>query len=288
MNPSGATGMMPIEDRGSGSWSFVLPLALGFSLLATAGGCVREGAVWYLEPPELRQAQRDVQRSMDRIDNAVQAASLTLAEVGLTGPEAQDALDYLVTLHPAVASSHATDATGHVVAIAPLTYQATVGIDFGDTPDVRRVVKESTPAMSPVIRSPHGPYAVAVRWPILDEDGACVGSVGVMLRYAALLEHVLQPIYAVSAYDAFVLQLDGLVLFDRDPNERGRNIFEDDLYRTFPEFIDLVRGMIAAPEGRGNARFLSTGHHSIRPQSFVWTTVSLHDTAWRVILSRDG
>lgn len=274
--------------RNGAAWAAAVRLAAAFGLLsACAAGCVREGAVWYFEPPELRQAQREIHRALTRIDDAVEAAATTIAETGGAGAEAQEALDYLVSVHPAIASAHVTDGAGGVLAIAPRTYQATVGAGLGDAPDLRQVLREGRPVLSPVSRSPHGPYAVALRRPVPGAGEGVAGSVGVLLRYAALLELILQPIYGTSPFDAFVLQLDGLVLFDRDPNERGRNVFEDDFYRTFPEFVALAREIVANPEGRGTARFLTTGHHSIRPQSFVWTTVSLHDTAWRVVLSRD-
>jgi hypothetical protein len=256
-------------------------------LLAPMSGCVREGAAWYFEPPELRQAERVVMDRLQAIDATVQAAAEDLAASGVAGPAVQAVLDRLTEADPAIASSHLLDANGRAVGIAPLSYQPTARVELGGLPHVRQVLDGKTPVLSPVVQSPQGPYAIALHWPVLGPNGTLLGCVGVQLRYVAMLEQVLQPIYSVSPFDAFILQLDGRILFDRDPNERGRNVFEDDFYRTFPEFVAVAHDMVASPEGRANARFLSTGHHSIRPQSFVWSTVALHGTEWRVVLSRD-
>lgn len=266
---------------------------LGFVLCAVAGmllgsGCVHEGAAWYFEPPELRVAQRDVQHLLDTIDQSVAGAAKQLADAPLDDAAAHALLESLTAYHAAIAAGSIVDASGKLLAIAPEAIEAAIGADLSQAPHVVALANTKTPVLTPVIQTPQGSFGVALRWPILAPDGAYRGSVGVTLRYAALLEMTLHPIYSESTYDAWVIQTDGQVLFDRDPNERGRCIFKDDFYRSFPDFVSLAHEIAAKDEGRGTARFLTTGHHSIRPQAYVWSTVGLHDTEWRVVIGRDA
>lgn len=265
----------------------------GLRLLALGGlfagsGCVHEGAAWYFEPSELRLAERDIQRELTEIDGRVAEAAHQLTTLPLAEAEAQAVLDSLAGTNGIIASGSIVDASGKMLAIAPATYQATLGTDLSQLPHVTALAETKAPVLTPVMAMPQGTFGVALRWPILAEDGSFLGSVGVSLRYAALLEQVLHPIYSDSLYDAWVIQTDGQVLFDRDPNERGRCIFKDGFYRSFPDFVTLAHEIATKKEGRGTARFLTTGHHSIRPQAYVWSTVGLHGTEWRVVLGRDA
>jgi hypothetical protein len=262
-------------------WVAVVAVLLG-------SGCVHEGAAWYFEPSELRLAERDIQRELDALNDQVADAAKALADMPLAEAGAQAVLDGLAGSNGIIAAGSIVDASGKMLAIAPATYQATLGTDLSKLPHVVALAETKAPVLTPVIPTPQGSFAVALRWPILAEDGSFLGSVGVSVRYAALLEQVLHPIYSDSLYDAWVIQTDGQVLFDRDPNERGRCIFKDGFYRSFPDFVTLAHEIATKKEGRGSARFLTTGHHSIRPQAYVWSTVGLHGTEWRVVLGRDA
>jgi branched-chain amino acid transport system substrate-binding protein len=261
---------------------------VAFAGLVLGSGCVHEGAAWYFEPSELRLAERDIQRELDALNDQVADAAKALADMPLAEAGAQAVLDGLAGSNGIIAAGSIVDSSGKMLAIAPATYQATLGTDLSKLPHIVAMAEAKTPALTPVIPTPQGSFAVALQWPILAEDGSFLGSVGVSLRYAALLEQVLHPIYSDSLYDAWVIQTDGQVLFDRDPNERGRCIFKDGFYRSFPDFVTLAHEIATKKEGRGTARFLTTGHHSIRPQAYVWSTVGLHGTEWRVVLGRDA
>lgn len=258
------------------------------AIVLLGSGCVHEGAAWYFEPPELRVAERDVQHVLDAIDQSVAKAAQQLADAPLDDAAAHAVLESLTAFHVAIAAGSIVDASGKLLAIAPEAFDAAIGADLSQAPHVMALAETKSPVLTPVIQTPQGSFGVALRWPILGGDGTYRGSVGVTLRYAALLEMTLHPIYSESTYDAWVIQTDGQVLFDRDPNERGRCIFKDDFYRSFPDFVSLAHEIAEKPEGRGTARFLTTGHHSIRPQAYVWSTVKLHGTEWRLVIGRDA
>jgi len=82
------------------------------------------------------------------------------------------------------------------------------------------------------------------------------------------------------------MQKDGLIIYDPDPDQVGRNIFSDELFRPFQELISFSRTVSMEKEGTGSYDFYTKG---LRDQTVVkkyaaWNTVSLYGTEWRIIV----
>jgi hypothetical protein len=81
------------------------------------------------------------------------------------------------------------------------------------------------------------------------------------------------------------MQRDGHILYDFDPEEIGRNLFTDPHYLDYAESFLAASGI--AEKEKGTARFEFSANDvktSVTNQVF-WTTASLLDMEWRIVLT---
>ena len=85
---------------------------------------------------------------------------------------------------------------------------------------------------------------------------------------------------------AWAMQTDGLILYDPDPEEVGRNLFQDPLYKPYVQLLSLGERIASERSGSGVYEFLGPGLTDPVVKSASWATVGLHGTEWRLVVVR--
>ena len=237
-------------------------------------------------PLVLVTLQSAIQTVLDRIDTDLAAAAENLAHTGLESAETRAILNELCDNHQYVIDCCTVDQHGTMIAMEPETYQESEGINIGDQEHVIRLRETQEPVLSLAFRAVEGFDAAALQWPIFAPDGELSGSVSMLIRPQSLLATLIAPEVQGFPIDVWVMQTDGLILYDPDEEEIGRNLFTDPLYQPFPELLSLGAKITANASGTGSYTFLGRGMSTPVEKSASWVTVGLHGTDWRVVVTQ--
>jgi hypothetical protein len=220
--------------------------------------------------------QQAVQSKLDSFDADLSGAASSLAQTGLSGPGARQILNGLCTKYPFLIDCLAVDAAGKVTAAAPEAYLKYEGTDL-KTQDIKKAT------LSTVFKAIEGMDAVSLMRPILSEKGEYLGIVSALFKPETLLAGIVGPLLIATNVEVNVTQLDGLNIFDSQGNDIGVNFITDPALLPYKDLITLNTRIAAEESGTGSYTYLShTTEVPVKKQA-SWSSVKLHDTAWRLI-----
>ena len=235
--------------------------------------------------PILLKLQGAVQAVLDRVDADLAAAAANLTEAGLTSPDTRAILNNLCEQHAYVVDCATIDRNGTMLVVEPGAYHEFEGSDISQQEQIIRLRQTGQPVLSQTFRAVEGFNAVDLQWPVFSPDGELVGSVSMLIRPESFLSVLIEPEVQGSSIDAWVMQLDGLILYDPDEDEIGRNLFTDPLYQPFPQLLTMGREIAANEAGTGAYEFFGTGMSAPVKKAASWCSVGLYDTEWRLVVT---
>ncbi|MEJ2696207.1 MAG: cache domain-containing protein [Candidatus Sulfobium sp.] len=239
-------------------------------------------------PPFLLEMEKEVTSALERMNRDVAAAAEAVSKEGLEGPRVRRILKDLCSSHPYAVDCSAVDPEGTMVVVEPEKYAEFEGSDIGSQEQIIRLHKSKKPVLGTVIRSVEGFDAVDFEYPIFSPGGGFAGSVSMLIRPEMLLESAASSVVQGMPVDVWVMQKDGRILYDPDKEEVGRMLFEDPIYKPFPQLLALGRLIAGKRKGTGSYEFLGRGLKRPVRKDAYWTTVGLGDTEWRVVLTHAG
>ncbi|MBN1455803.1 MAG: hypothetical protein JW945_06110 [Methanomicrobia archaeon] len=237
-------------------------------------------------PLVLLTLQAAIQTVLDRMDTDLATAAEQLARTGLESDETRVILNELCEKHLYVIDCCTVDQTGTILVVEPDAYQESEGRDISDQKHVIQLHETQKPVLSRAFRAVEGFDAAALQWPVFAPDGELSGSASMLIRPESLLATVIAPAVQGFPVDLWVMQPDGLILYDPDREEIGRNLFTDPLYQPYPELLALGTEIAANTSGSGSYTFLGRGMSAPVEKSASWVTVGLHGTDWRVVATQ--
>ncbi|WNB75578.1 protein kinase domain-containing protein [Methylomonas koyamae] len=190
-------------------------------------------------------------------------------------------LDSLLSRLPHLTSVAATRAPGTIVAVAPAQYRQAIGSDTSQLEHNRLTLQTAAPALSRVYPAPEGYQAITLVVPV-KIGTAVAGFISGRFKAAELLGALLAPELQTANRTIWVIQDDGLILFDTDSDEIGLNLFREERYAELPELRDLARHISAQDAGVGY--YQNPAAYSGRR---IASWVSLHPIAnreWKVVV----
>lgn len=261
-----------------------------FSLLLCAG-CLQEQ-----RPPEtpvtrhgamlqhLTNVTTATQVSLDDLDTTVSRAATLLGATGLTGEDADAVLAIVAGSHPAVTNVITYDTGGTVLSAEPARTKAIIGRNLIDHETVVTALATEKPLMSDLITLAEGGEGAVIAYPVFSADGTFIGVVSMAFSPDALVRPVMDEEMGLAPYTYMVAQTNGVVLYDPDPGEIGRDTFTDPLFADFPEIIELARQYSVNRTGYATYSFFSSGSGKVVAKETFWDTAGLHGTGWRVLV----
>ena len=245
-----------------------------------AGGRAESG-----QPPILVKLHQQFTASLHKLDTDLAQTATRLSALGLTGSAARQLLLKLCADNPAVVDCATVDLAGRVVTLEPASFKQFEGVDISQQEQVWRLHRTKKPVLSNAIRAVEGFDAVDLEHPVFSPQGKFLGSVSMLIKPEALLPAVIAPAVQGLPVEAWVIQRDGRILYAPNPEMIGRNVFHDSLCGPAPQFHSLAREIAAKKSGSGIYHCRPQGLQTeVKKQAF-WTTVDLHRTAWRLLVT---
>lgn len=222
-----------------------------------------------------------------RIDSGLSNAAAKLSQEGIEKNSARDILTNLYKKVPYVIDCSVLDASGKMVVVEPKDYASVEGNDVSEQEHVIKLHETEKPVFSNTFLAVEGFSAVDFEYPVFSAEKGLVGSVSALVRSEALLAGVTAPIIEGKSVHVWVMQLDGLVLYDSDRDQIGKNVFSDPLYKPFPTLVSLCERMLKEKSGSGSYNFINRASGKPVVKNAVWVTVGLYDNEWRVVAVKE-
>ena len=204
------------------------------------------------------------------------------AELPLAGPEMDEVLGRLAAQSDVI-DVLTFDGEGVVQAVKPDRYRNLIATSIISQEQTDLLRDRYEPLLSNVFTAVEGKQAITLQYPI-HQAGAYAGTLSLLINHQALFDRASQSTLAGSKYKMTLQQLDGVVLWDSDPSQIGRNVLSDPEFENYPDLQRLVREVIASEEGSGHYLFRSSDSAEAVRKDCTWTTVRHAGAEWRLAL----
>jgi polar amino acid transport system substrate-binding protein len=238
-------------------------------------------------PFKLLQIQADVQGSLNDMDSDVANASRNLSATGPEGAADRGVLRKLLETNSNLAEAVTVSKDGKIIVAECKGCEGGEGADISSQEHIANILKTRTPVLSEEFLTVEGYNATALVYPVFSSQSEFLGAISAPFESDKLLDALVAPKLNGTNYSFWVMQLDGLITYDRDASQIGKNLFEDPLYKPFPSLLALGEKMIAERSGHGSYSFQFTeGNKTVVTKEVYWTTAGLYGREWRLSITR--
>jgi polar amino acid transport system substrate-binding protein len=246
-------------------------------------------------PFKLLQIQADAQGRLNDMDSDVANASQNLSVTGLEGSGAREVLSRLLESNPNLFKAVTVSEEGIILVAECKDCQGGEGEDISSQEHIAHILKAKTPALSGEFLTVEGYNATAIAYPIFSPEGEFQGGISTTFEPDNMLNALVAPGLNETnynnnynfSYSFWAMQPDGLIIYDKDASQIGKNLFEDPLYQPFQSLLALGEKMVAERSGHGSYSFQVTeGDKTIVTKDVYWTTAGLHGRDWRLAITR--
>ena len=253
-------------------------LIIGMAVIVTATAFATEISDLM---PVLRQVKQNINSTLLEIDKDLKAAAKELSATDLKGDAARKILINLCKFRPYVVDCSIIDANGIKITIEPAEYKQYEGANRSDQPFAILLLKTRKPVMSDVYHSAEGMHAISIGYPIISDKGELLGAVRMLIKH----ELFLKPLAEGKLCKIWIMQPNGLIIYDPDPEQVGKNIFTDPLFKNFEDLASFSRTVALSNSGAGSYDFYANGleDKTLVKKVAVWDTAGLYGTEWRVV-----
>lgn len=178
------------------------------------------------------------------------------------------------------------DEKGRMRCIEPGDYVNFEGSDISSQAHVISMMKHHEPVFSSGFPAVEGFRAVVIAYPVYDRHHDFKGSLNILIRPELMLRSLLKEVKIPADYELWVMQPDGMIIYDDDPQEIGKNLFLDPAYSGYDSLLKLGRRIGEEARGQGDYVYKERGDGEKAVKSANWDTVSLYGRDWRVVLAR--
>ncbi len=252
------------------------------TLIAANVFCMDIGAMM----PPLEKAKESITAAFTSIDNGLSIAAGKLSSVDLKSGDARKILRELCKNRDYLVDCAIIDTAGRMIVVEPAEYSKYEGSDISKQAHITALLKDKKPVLSGVFRSVEGIKVIDFNYPIFSDKGKFLGSVSMLVEQDALSGDIIMPLVKDLSCKAWVMQKNGLIIYDPDPDQIGRNIFTDAFFQPFEDLISFSKTVAIAKNGAGSYDFYAKGmdDKTVVKKYAVWDTVSLYGTEWRIIV----
>lgn len=256
----------------------VLYLVSCFLLTAPAGAM---GAPPHL--PGIVDLRAEIAAELNSIDSDLADAAQRLSTVGLHDGSAPILLN-IYNRHASIVDAATIDPDGYLITIQPGRYKSSEGQRINEQPHFMEVVRTGRPVLSGIFKTVEGFYAASIIYPVRNLKKQTIGYVSVVFKPDALMAAIIKPY--TSSVEAFALQADGRIIYDKDIYQIGRMTFADPAYQKYPDLLRLAARITQEASGAGTYTYPVGYSNTPVRKTTEWTTVSLHGVEWRFAVSQ--
>jgi len=262
---------------------------------------VAEGEIVKQEKQQVERALADVTRiSNQNLTAANQVAASILGninEIRMGMQQAADSLrsnaelaassdllESLLQRYPRAESFATTRAPGAVVAVAPANYRQALGADTSQLEHNRMALERGVPILSRIYQAPEGFAAVTLVVPV--KQGKTIpGFISLRIKPVDFLGGLLAADTQTEQRSVWVVQDDGLLLYDTDPREIGLNLFREERFKQIPELRQLAEKIAEQDAGVGFYQSQPAGQDQPSRQIAAWVSLRpAENRGWKVVV----
>jgi serine/threonine protein kinase len=229
-------------------------------------------------------------RLADNITNAIDAIRDSLEQladsVSFPGNAAAmtSQLESLRVRYPGVESFAAALAPGKIFAVAPVQYASAIDADTSQFEHNRLATTLGKPVLSRLHQTPEGFEAITLVVPV--KRGKTIpGFISARLKAAEFLGRLLSTDIRTAAKTVWVIQDDGLILYDTHPAEIGENLFREERFVAIPELRRLAGEIARQKTGVGYYRGSDPATGAVLSRIASWETLRpAENQRWRVVV----
>lgn len=243
----------------------------------------------------LLQIQADVQGNLNDLDLDVANAAQNLSTTGLEGTAAREVLRKLLETNSNLIEAVTFGKEGRIVIAEGKGSEGAEGADISSQEHIAHVLMTKTPTLSKQFLLVEGYNGTALVYPVFSPQGEFIGGISAIIEQDKLLNALVAPQLHfnistrsnITDYSFWAMDLDGLIAYDRDESQIGKNLFEDPLYEPYPSLIDLGHRIAAERSGHGYYSFQVTeGNKKVVTKESYWTTAGLHGRELRLVVTK--
>jgi len=264
-------------------YAVLVPLAALFAVIPAGSYAAEKG-----DPlSAILKMQAKVNLELARMDAETASAARQIQATGQSEENIRKILRKLAKSIGYCVDASFVDAAGVMKIVEPQEYRKFEGADISKQTQVIKLRKDLTPVMGDVFMSAEGFYAAAIEYPVFSGSGKLLGSVSMMFVPEKFFASVLSREEKAerSGIHVWVMQTDGRDLYDDNKGDIGSNIITGEAYKQFPTVTDFARKVAAEQSGVGSYDFYDIGTRDVVKKKAAWTTVGIHGTQWRLILT---
>lgn len=228
---------------------------------------------------------KDLQNRLDQIDGSLaEIIGNNKSDVDKEGG-IRKLLSSVINENPDLVDASYVDDKGILRQIEPSDYKNLENADISTRDHVVAMLKNRNPVFSGGFSSIEGFLAVDLARPLFDGKKNFVGSISAFIRPELLIDPILKKSVTPPDYELWIMQTDGMIIFDQDREEIGRMLFSDPMYADYASLLELGKKIASEPTGKGSYIFLAPGAKEKVIKNIVWQSVRLHGREWRVVLA---
>lgn len=230
--------------------------------------------------PTVSELANKISAELGQMDSELAQAAKELANTGLSGEATTTILSHLYRDHSSIVAASTINPDAQLVQIFPSRYSYSQGQSISDQAQWPIMKSTQQPILSGMFKTVEGFYATSLAYPILSSQGELIGFVSLVFKPDVLMRNIITPLVTgLSSVEVLAIQQDGRVIYDRDIMQIGKMTFSDPVYQSSPSLLELANRMTLEASGTGTYTF------PVKKVS-EWTTVGLHGTEWRLIVSQ--
>jgi len=195
-----------------------------------------------------------------------------------------DLLESLLQRYPRAEGFAMTRAPGTVVAVVPAKYRQALGADTSQLEHNRMTLERGVPILSRIYQAPEGFAAVTLVVPV--KQGKTIpGFISLRIKPVDFLGGLLAVDTQTEQRSVWVVQDDGLLLYDTDPREIGLNLFREERFKQIPELRQLAEKIAEQDAGVGFYQSQPAGQDQPSRQIAAWVSLRpAENRGWKVVV----
>jgi hypothetical protein len=240
-------------------------------------------------PPQLKLSLKrfvpDLQKRLDRIDGSL-AAQIKKSNIDVSKEQTvRKLLNTILDENPDVVEASFVTTEGILRYIEPRDYKNFENSNISYQEHVKSMNKNHLPLLSSGFTAVEHFLAVVISRPLYDGKKRFAGAVNLLIRPELLIDPLLKKAHVPDDYELWIMQLDGMIVYDQDKEEIGKMLFDDPSYADYEKLRKLGKKIVSAPAGEGSYIYFAPGSRDKVIKNAYWETVRLHDRQWRVVLA---
>lgn len=218
------------------------------------------------------------------IEKRLSVAAEEVSKEGFTGKEVRKILYLLTERAYGVIDCAVVDRKGVLVTVEPRKYYSQEGKNISKQEHIKEVFNSKQAVFSKLFHSREGINAFDLAYPIYSAKNGLIGIVSMLINPETMFSNIILPIIRDSAVEVWVMQKDGMLLYCRNTEQIGKNIFNDKLDRRFISFLPLGKKIAEKKKGKYSYEVKTEAAKNKVTRDVFWDTVSINGLEWRIVL----